>query len=115
MEKQWKLYQDEKEKRKQFAEAEAKIEYYQKQLVQQLAGYRVQMPERWISQTAALLDKRDMVEIRHELIQRRQVLRKQMDYYQYVAECARNEVYDFSASYPKYAQEILAMVERYDR
>ena len=64
LEKQWKMYQDEKEERKQFAEAEAKIEYYQKQLVQQLAGYRVQMPERWISQTAALLDKREMVEIR---------------------------------------------------
>ena len=104
LEKQWKMYQDEKEERKQFAEAEAKIEYYQQQLVQQLAGYRVQMPERWISQTAALLDKREMVEIRHELIQRRQVLRKQMDYNQEVA-----------ATYPKYAQEILAMVERYDR
>lgn len=115
LEKQWKMYQDEKEERKQFAEAEAKIEYYQKQLVQQLAGYRVQMPERWISQTAALLDKREMVEIRHELIQRRQVLRKQMDYNQEVAESARNEVKDIAATYPEYAQEILAMVERYDR
>ena len=115
LEKQWKMYQDEKEERKQFAEAEAKIEYYQKQLVQQLAGYRVQMPERWISQTAALLDKREMVEIRHELIHRRQVLRKQMDYNQEVAESARNEVKDIAATYPKYAQEILAMVERYDR
>ena len=71
--------------------------------------------ERWISQTAALLDKREMVEIRHELIQRRQVLRKQMDYNQEVAESARNEVKDIAATYPKYAQEILAMVERYDR
>ena len=58
LEKRWKLYQDEKEERKQFAEAEAKTEYYQKQLVEQLSNYRVQMPERWISQTAALLDKR---------------------------------------------------------
>lgn len=115
LEKQWKMYQDEKEERKQFAEAEAKIEYYQKRLVQRLAGYRVQMPERWISQTGALLDKREMVEIRHELIQRRQVLRKQMDYNQEVAESARNEVKDIMTTYPKYAQEILAMVERYDR
>ena len=115
LEKQWKLYQDEKEERKQFAEAEAKIEYYQKQLVGQLSGYRVQMPERWISQTAALLDRREMVEIRHELIQRRQALRKQMDYNQQVAETARNEVKDIAELYPKYAQEILAMVERYDR
>ena len=114
LEKQWKLYQDEKEERKQFAEAEAKIEYYQKQLVEQLSNYRVQMPERWISQTAALLDKREMVEIRHELIQRRQALRKQMDYNQEVAESARNEVKDIAATYPKYAQEILSMVERYE-
>lgn len=115
LEKQWKMYQEEKEERKQFAEAEAKIEYYQKQLVEQLGSYRVQMPERWVSQTAALLDKREMVEIRHELIQRRQALRKQMDYNQEVAESARNEVKDIAATYPKYAQEILAMVERYDR
>ena len=115
LEKRWKLYQDEKEERKQFAEAEAKTEYYQKQLVEQLSNYRVQMPERWISQTAALLDKREMVEIRHELIQRRQALRKQMDYNQEVSESARNEVKEVAALYPKYAQEILSMVERYDR
>ena len=115
LEKRWKLYQDEKEERKQFAEAEAKTEYYQKQLVEQLSNYRVQMPERWISQTAALLDKREMVEIRHELIQRRQALRKQMDYNQEVAESARNEVKEVAALYPKYAQEILSMVERYYR
>ena len=115
LEKRWKLYQDEKEERKQFAEAEAKMEYYQKQLVEQLSNYRVQMPERWISQTAALLDKREMVEIRHELIQRRQALRKQMDYNQEVAESARNEVKEVASLYPKYAQEILSMVERYDR
>lgn len=115
LEKRWKLYQDEKEERKQFAEAEAKTEYYQKQLVEQLSNYRVQMPERWISQTAALLDKREMVEIRHELIQRRQALRKQMDYNQEVAESARNEVKEVAALYPKYAQEILSMVDRYER
>ena len=115
LEKLWKMYQDEKEERKQFAEAEAKIEYYQKQLVEQLSNYRVQMPERWIGQTAALLDKREMVEIRHELIQRRQALRKQMDYNQEVAETARNEVKDVAAAYPRYAKEILSMVERYDR
>ena len=75
--------------------------------------------QRYISQQSAvwkaLLDKREMVEIRHELIQRRQALRKQMDYNQEVAESARNEVKDIAATYPKYAQEILAMVERYDR
>ena len=39
----------------------------------------------------------------------------QMDYNQEVAETARNEVKDVAAAYPRYAKEILSMVERYDR
>jgi len=115
LEKRWLNYQQEKEERKQYAEAEAKTEYYQKLLVQQLSRYRVSDPSRWINQASALLDKREMVEIRHELILRRQSLRKQLDYNNDVAETARNEIMDVVGQYPAYAQEILDMVDRYDR
>lgn len=114
LEKLWNLYQEEKEERKQYAEAEAKTEYYQEQLVTLLANYRVKDPDRWIHQTAALLDKREMVEIRHDLILRRQSLRKQLDYNNGVAETARKEIMDVAEKYPEYSQEILKMVELYD-
>jgi len=114
LERVWKLYQEEKEERKQYAEAEAKTEYYQKQLVTRLENYRVKDPGRWIHQTAALLDKREMVEIRHDLILRRQSLRKQMDYNNGVADTARKEIMDIAEKYPLYSEEIVRMVELYE-
>lgn len=115
LEKLWNRYLQEQEERKQYAEAEAKTDYYQKELVRQLSRYRVHDPERWIHQVSAILDKREMVEIRHGLILRRQSLRKQLDYNNDIAETARNEIKDISVKYPAYAREILDMVDRYDR
>ena len=115
LERRWKAYQQEKEERKQYAEAEAKTEYYQKQLVSRLSRYRVKDPGRWVGQAGALLDPREMVEIRHDLILRRQALRKQLDYNNGVAETARKEIMEVARQYPVYAGEIMAMVDRYDR
>lgn len=115
LEKRWKIYLQEKEERKQYAEAEAKTEYYSKQLVEKLSNYRVIDPGRWVHQTRALLDKREMVEIRHELILRRQALRKQLDYNKNIADCARNEVMDVAKNYPAYTREILDMVDKYEK
>lgn len=107
-------YQQEKEERKQYAEAEAKTDYYQKQLIAQLSKYRISDPARWVNQSAALLDKREMVEIRHGLILRRQALRKQLDYNKEVADCAHKEIMEIVEQYPEYTQEILEMVNKYE-
>ncbi|MCR5756263.1 MAG: hypothetical protein K6G30_15800 [Acetatifactor sp.] len=115
LEKQWERYLQEKEERKQFVEIEQKADYYRERLVELLTTYRVKDPIRWVRQTGALLDPREMVEIRHELILRRQALRKQLDYNQDVAKTARVEVMDVAHEYPVFAQEILDMVEQYDR
>lgn len=115
LEKKWELYQQEKEERKQYAEAESKLEYYQNQLVDGLAKFRVKDPARWVGQPGALLDKREMVEIRHDLILRRQALRKQMDYNTEIGESSRREVREVAEQYPMYTAEILEMVNRYDR
>lgn len=114
LEKLWKQYLQEKEERKEFAEAEAKTEYYQKLMVDKMKNYRVSSPDRWVGHPEALLDPREMVEIRHDLIVRRQALRKQMEYNNGVAETARKEIMDIVNKYPAYAGEILAMVDKYD-
>lgn len=114
LQKAWDAFLKEREERAQYAEAEAKKAYYQKQLLAQLSNYRIESPERWMNQAAALYDGREMVEIRHDLILRRQTLRKQMDYNNDVSETARKEIMDVAKKYPAYAQEILDMVEKYD-
>lgn len=115
LERRWGKYLQEKEERKQFAEAEAKLEYYAKQLVGQLSRCRIKTPERWIHQTRALLDEREMVEIRHDLILRRQSLRKQLDYNNELAQTARGEVKDIVLNYPQYGEEITQMVGEYEK
>ncbi len=109
----WKQYQREKDDRREFAEAEGKAEHYRRHLLNKLSRYRIATPQRWLNQAAALLDKREMVEKRHELIQRRQSLRKQMDYNNSVAETARKEIMDVAEKYPAYAAEIMEMVSQY--
>lgn len=114
LEKLWNQYLQEKEERKEFAEAEAMTEYFQKLMVSKMKNYRVNSPERWISHPEALLDPREMVEVRHGLILRRQTLRKQMEYNNGVADTARKEIMDIVNKYPAYASEILAMMDKYD-
>ncbi len=115
LEKLWLQYQQEREERKEYAEAEAKTEYYQKQLVGRLSNYRVASPERWVGQPEALIDKRELVERRHELIVRRQALRKQLEYNSNVAETARKEIMDVVGRYPAYAAEIMEMLDKYEQ
>lgn len=115
LEKKWEQYLKEREERNRFAEAEAKIAHYQEALVAQLSRYHLKDPERWRNQTAAILDNREMVEIRHELILRRQALRKQLDYNKTAANKAHEEVMALANDYPAYRAEILEMVDKYQR
>lgn len=113
LENLWRQYQQEKEERREYAEVESKREQYQKQLLSRMTNYRITSPERWVNQPGALLDRREMVEMRHDLILRRQALRKQMDYNTGVAETARKEIMDIADKYPAYAVEIQEMVDRF--
>ncbi len=115
LERLWKLYNEEKDERRQYAEAEAKLDYYKEQLVRILMRYRVKDPGRWVHQAGALNNAKEMVEIRHELIVRRQSLRKQLEYNQKNAEIAGGEIKAVVAIYPQYQLEISTMVERYEK
>lgn len=114
LERMWVNFLQEKEERKQFAETEGKIESYRSQLLRQLMRYRIKTPERWVNQINGLVDKREMVETRHELIQRRQAIRKQIEYNHEVATVAKQEIMDLAKMYPQYAHEFTSMVDTYE-
>lgn len=115
LEKLWNLYQAEKEERRQFAEAESKLDFFREQLMELLSSYRVKAPGRFVQQPAALIDQKEMIEIRHGLIIRRQALRKQLDYNHKLAESAQQEIKDIAFQYPQYASEISDIVDHYAR
>ena len=85
------------------------------EIVKLLKRYRLHDPLIWTCQTEAIIDPREMVEVRHNLITRRQNLRKQMDYNRELADSAQNEIKELASMYPVYAPEIAKMVEMYGK
>lgn len=114
LEQLWSRYQEEQEEREKYRQANLELDFYQKELLKQLRRCHIKDPNIWLHQTLALIDGKEMVEIRHGLIVRRQRLRKQMDYNKELADSARAEVKDISEEYPQYTKEILELVSEYD-
>lgn len=111
----WTAYNEEKERRQAFRKSEIELNAGETELLHILRRYQIGDPAIWLNQTQALLDHKEMVEIRHGLIIRRQSLRKRMDYNRdVVAANAQNEIKDLVESYPKYSSEIMALVEEYE-
>lgn len=115
LENLWLKYAKEKEEREKYRQAELELDAAQQELLKMLKRYKINYPEIWLHQTEAILDKRDMVEIRHSLIIRRQSLRKRIEYNkETVARGAQKDIKELVEHYPKYAGEILEMVEKYE-
>ena len=116
LEKAWNLYFQEKEEREKCKRAELDLDYNQQELIRILRRYQIQDPAIWLHQTEAILDHKEMVEIRHGLIIRRQSLRRRMDYNkEVVAKSSQRDIMDLVHRYPKYAKEIIAAVEKYEK
>ncbi len=112
----WENYKIEKEEREKFRRAELELDYNQQELLQMLKRYQIKDPAIWLHQTEAILDPKEMVEIRHNLIIRRQSLRRRMDYNrEVVAGGSQKEIKALVDQYPQYAKEIMASVEEYEK
>ena len=103
----WEKYKVEKEERKRYREAELELDERQQELLNILKCYQVKDPAIWLHQTAAILDNKEMVEIRHGLIIRRQSLRRRMDYNrEMIIEKTKEEMKGLAEKYPQYAGEL---------
>lgn len=112
----WENYKIEKEEREQLRKAELDLDYNQQELLQMLKRYQIKDPAIWLHQTEAILDHKEMVEIRHNLIIRRQSLRRRMDYNRdVVAGGSQKEIRELVEQYPQYAKEVMASVEEYEK
>lgn len=116
--KQWELlcdaYEEERRARELNEQNEEEMDYYQSELLKILRCYQLSDPRLWVRCPLALYDHKEMVEIRHEHIIRRQKLRAQMDYNKRMAKEGEKELRSLIEEYPQYSKEILGMMERYD-
>lgn len=67
----------------------------------------------WVLQPQALVDKKEMVEVRHSLNVRRQKLREHIDYNMKQKEKNETAIVQFVKEHPEYAEEAKVLIERY--
>ena len=112
----WENYKAERKERENMRKAERDLDQNERQLLQMLKCYQIKDPAIWLHQTEAILDRKEMVEIRHNLIVRRQSLRRRMDYNkEVVAGGSQQEIKALVEKYPQYAKEVMKYVEEYEK
>lgn len=116
LKKSYELYLLEKEEREKIKKSAVELTDCEENLLHELRRFQIREPELWLHQTEAILDHREMVEIRHKLIIQRQALRRRIDYNRdIVANNAQKEIKDLVEKNPKYASEILSIVSEYEK
>ena len=76
----WEQYLNEVREREKFKKTNEDLEYFNDKLVRLLKRYRLYDAQVWLNQSSALVDKNEMVEVKHNLIVRRQKLRSRIEY-----------------------------------
>lgn len=83
-------------------------------LIEELRKIGVKDREIWFAQANAIVDSREMVEVRHELNERRQKLRSQIDYNNGIMQDFIDELERIRNKKPEYAQEIEDLLRKKD-
>ncbi len=111
--KVWEAYECERELRKKHAENELQLNAAQTEYKKKLSKYHLSDIDTWLYNPQAVMDHKEMVEIRHSHILRRQKLRARLDYNKKLAKEAQTELKQLIKEYPQYAREVMDMLERY--
>ncbi len=77
---QWEYYLEAVKEREKYQRTNEDLEYYNTRLIRALSQYKFYDAQVWISQAVALVDPKEMVEVKHGLINRRQKLRSRIEY-----------------------------------
>ena len=110
----WEQYCKVKEYERKFKENTLELQDNMKLLLHELKQHQVRDTEVWVPQVAALLDEREMVEVRHKLNTRRQHIRKRIDYNKGNRDKAFDTIGEILDKKPEVSSEILAILKEYN-
>lgn len=111
----WDQYLEAVQEREKYQRTNDDLEYFNDKLIQLLHGYRLYDARIWIYQVHALLDKKEMVEVKHELVVRRQKLRSSMETQVARIQGAKEEILKLVKAHPGNESEVQAILEELDR
>ena len=109
----WEEYVRLKDEERRYQSNTELLEFYNNQLIHELKNFFISDAEIWIFQTTALLDNKEMVEVRHRLNVRRQKLRERIDLNIKQREEALKAIQTTIQNYPDCQEEAEKMLRRY--
>lgn len=77
---QWEYYMEAVKEREKYQRTNEDLEYFNARLIRELSQYQLYDAKVWVTQAVALVDPKEMVEVKHGLINRRQKLRSRIEY-----------------------------------
>lgn len=109
----WEEYIRLKDEARRYQKNTDLLEFYNNELIRELKKFAVNDAEIWIFQTNAILDNKEMVEVRHRLNVRRQKLRERMDVNTRQKEEAMKEINNIIKTYSDMEEEAVRIMGRY--
>ncbi|MBQ9549673.1 MAG: hypothetical protein IJU87_02565 [Lachnospiraceae bacterium] len=111
---QWDVFLEEKKARLAVERANDDLSAERTALLRELRSYRVKDPTVWLNRCEALVSPGEMVEVRHELFERRSSIRKRIEYNTQTRDISRDEINSIVQDYPEYGKEVLDIVSAYE-
>lgn len=113
LEQKYQAYIEMKEEQKKMLEVTGNLTSAEADLMHILGRLGVIDTHVWIAQVKAILNPKEMVEVRHNLSVRRQKLRKQIEYNENRIEDAKNNIKNITRNNPAYAKDAMEILEKY--
>lgn len=107
----WEQYLSAKAESQKYKMNTADLDYHNRQLISILTRYNINTPSIWVHQALALIDNVEMVEVRHNLIVRRQNIRKKVEQTTQVIKTAKNDITKIASNNPEYMDEIVDVIK----
>lgn len=108
----WEQYYKAKVKRAEYRKNTELLERYNAALVECLQRVGLKDAEVWVYQPEAIVDAREMVEVRHHVNERRRKVKERVDNAAKGFELAEKELKGFKEAYPQFATEMQMLLNK---
>ena len=111
----WEQYTSAVREKEKFLRNNDDLEYFNGRLIRLLQRIDLYDRKIWITQTKALIDDQEMVEIKHNLVKRRQKIRAHMEENRKIVQSERNEIDRLMTEHEHYVPEIIEIISSVDK
>ena len=111
----WEQYTSAVREKEKFLRNNDDLEYFNGRLIRLLQRIELYDRKIWLTQTKALIDDQEMVEIKHNLVKRRQKIRAHMEENRKIVQSERNEIDRLMTEHEHYVPEIIEIISSVDK